>query len=372
MFASYPLRRFSFTRVGLTYALSDTSISAFSQSSQLLFESLKYTSLAGPSALNGIHSSKVTPTISYSTINNPMNPTTGKSIYYGVSVEGGILGGNTNSVSNSFDFKYYHPVNHRRNVIGFHFLGSFETGYNGTEVAPFSRFYLGGDNDIRGFDYFTISPWAFIPTTTNQVITYTNPTVLNGVGGPTTESLIVPVLQFVATRPGGDTEAVTNLEYFIPIAGPVTIGLFDDVGFNGVAQGSQLQLSSEAVGLLQKEFPNPDFPNTTIGSRLSVVSGTSFDPRMSTGIEIIVHLPIINAPFRFYYAYNPLRLTETITQPAGAYYLTQQQKNSLPPGVLQGQVVPELQNIITQQTYRIPAGIFEPSSTFRFSVSRTF
>ena len=139
-----------------------------------------------------------------------------------------------------------------------------------------------------------------------------------------------------------------------------------------MAQGSQLQLSSEAVGLLQKEFPNPDFPNTTIGSRLSVVSGTSFDPRMSTGIEIIVHLPIINAPFRFYYAYNPLRLTETITQPAGAYYLTQQQKNSLPPGVLQGQVVPELQNIITQQTYRIPAGIFEPSSTFRFSVSRTF
>jgi len=372
VFASYPLRRFSFTRVGLTYSFSDTNITAFSQSSQLLFESLKFTSLAGPSALNGIHSSKVTPTISYSTINNPVNPTNGKSLYYGVSVEGGILGGNTNTVSNSFDFKYYHPINRRRNVIGFHFLGSFETGYSGTEVAPFSRYYLGGDNDIRGFDYFTISPWAFIPTTTNQVITYTNPTVLNSVGNPTIQTLTVPVLEFVATRPGGDTEAVTNLEYFIPIAGPVTIGLFDDVGINGITQGSQLQLSSDAVSLLQKEFPNPDFPNTTISSRLQVASGTSFNPRMSTGIEIIVQLPIINAPFRFYYAYNPVRLTETIVQPAGAYYLTQQQKNILPPGVLQGQVVPELQNIITQETQRIPAGIFEPTNTFRFSVSRTF
>ena len=93
---------------------------------------------------------------------------------------------------------------------------------------------------------------------------------------------------------------------------------------------------------------------------------------MSTGIEIIVRLPIINAPFRFYYAYNPLRLTETIVQPEGAYYLTQQQKNALPPGVLEGQVIPDLENIITHQTERMPAGIFEPKSTFRFSVSRTF
>jgi outer membrane protein insertion porin family len=41
------------------------------------------------------------------------------------------------------------------------------------------------------------------------------------------------------------------------------------------------------------------------------VSGTNFVPRMSLGTELSVIMPVINAPFRLYYAYNPLRLYET-------------------------------------------------------------
>jgi outer membrane protein insertion porin family len=372
LFASYPMKKFSFARLGLNYTYSISNITAYSMPSQLLFDALQFTSLAGPSALNGIVSSKITPTISYSTINNPVSPTNGKSFYFGVGVEGGILGGNTNTLSNSFDFKYYHPMNHHRNVIGVHFLGSLASGYDGTVIPPYSRFYLGGENDIRGFDFFTISPWAFIPSVTNQLVSYVNPSIINQFGNPVLQTITVPVLQFVATRPGGDTEAVTNLEYFIPIAGPVTIGLFGDLGIDGVLHHSQLQLSDDAVTQLQREFPNPDFPNTTINQQLQVASGTNFNPRSSTGVELVVQLPIVNAPFRVYWAYNPLRLTQTIVQPTGAYYLTQQQKNSLPPGVLESQIVPALNNIITEQTLRIPAGLFEPTNTFRFTVSRTF
>src|ERR1700720_2439045 len=91
VFVSEPLRRFSFARVGLTYGFFTTDITTFSQSAQLLFDSIQFTSLAGPSALNGIHSSKITPTISYSTVNNPQNPTHGKSFYYGLSFEGGPI-----------------------------------------------------------------------------------------------------------------------------------------------------------------------------------------------------------------------------------------------------------------------------------------
>ena len=40
------------------------------------------------------------------------------------------------------------------------------------------------------------------------------------------------------------------------------------------------------------------------------VSGTNFVPRMSLGGEISVIMPVVNAPFRLYYAYNPLRLYE--------------------------------------------------------------
>ena len=30
---------------------------------------------------------------------------------------------------------------------------------------PYSRYYMGGENDVRGFDIWSISPAAYIPTT---------------------------------------------------------------------------------------------------------------------------------------------------------------------------------------------------------------
>jgi len=39
---------------------------------------------------------------------------------------------------------------------------------------------------------------------------------------------------------------------------------------------------------------------------------------MSTGAELSVLMPVINAPFRLFYAYNPLRLYERPYCPAGS------------------------------------------------------
>ncbi len=36
---------------------------------------------------------------------------------------------------------------------------------------------------------------------------------------------------------------------------------------------------------------------------------------MSTGLELQVILPVVNAPFRIYWAYNPLRINETVNSP---------------------------------------------------------
>ncbi len=93
-FASYPLRKLSFTRLSVSYGLSRTNITAFNDSSQLLFTALQFRSIAGPSALNGIISSTITPSITKNTINNPQNPTTGKSYFYSAAFSGGPLGGN--------------------------------------------------------------------------------------------------------------------------------------------------------------------------------------------------------------------------------------------------------------------------------------
>jgi outer membrane protein insertion porin family len=328
--------------------------------------------LAGPSALNGIDSSKITGTISYSTVNNPQNPTSGKSFYYGLSFEGGPLQGNVNTITNSFVTTYFHPVNKRRNVIGLKYQVGMITGYNGTDVPPYSRFFLGGENDVRGFDFYTISPFVEIPQATSQPVTFSNPTVLNAQGKPTLQAINVPMIQFLPTRPGGDFQNIGNLEYRIPIAGPVTLTLFNDIGVNGILRKSQLALDPSAVTVFQQQYPNPDFPNLKIASNLPIYPGTNFKVHTSAGVELDVILPIVNAPFRIYYAYNYLRLNDTINGLSGGYDLSEAVKNALPPGVLQTQIAPQLQQIIITNTQHIPANLIEPVHTFRFTVGKTF
>src|SRR5260370_25241035 len=193
IFAQYPLRKLSFARFGLNYGLTRTNIKSFNQASSLLFESLQFRSLTGPSALNGIVSSTITPTISYNSTDSPINATHGKSFYYSAGFSG--LGGNVKTITNVVDMKYFHPINKHRNVIGFHFSAAHTTGYAGQEVPPFSRFYMGGESDIRGFDIRAISPVTFIPESTRTTLTYHTSGCPRGISTFTVPPLIsVPTL----------------------------------------------------------------------------------------------------------------------------------------------------------------------------------
>jgi outer membrane protein insertion porin family len=376
VFASYPLRKHSFTRVGVTYGWSTTNITPFSQSATLLFELTKFTSLAGPSALNGIQLSQITPTITYDKRNNPVSPTGGKSFSYATSFAGGPLQGNVDTISNTVNFQYYHPSYHRRNTIALRWMGAMTTGYNGREVPPNYRFYVGGEQDVRGFDFYTISPFVFIPDSTTTTVSYVNPHILNQLGQPTLATVPVNVLEFVPTRPGGDLQSVFNTEYHIPIVGSyATLNIFNDFGVNGIMRKSQLQLDPSATAALQEQYPNPDFPNLTISRNLQISSGTNFRPHTSAGIELDLQIPIIQAPFRIYYAYNYLRFNQTITPPPGAFYIQPTVRQSLQQlGVYDSQIVPQLQNFLNQarSTQTIPPGLLEPKSTLRFTVGRTF
>ena len=354
-FASYPLKRFSFARLGLSYGLTHTNITAFNAASTLLFEQLQFRAIAGPSALNGIISSGLTPSISYNTIDNPINATKGKSIYYSASFVG--LGGNVKTISNVFDIKYFHPVNKRRNAIGLHFNTAYITGYAGGEVPPFSRFYMGGENDIRGFDIRSISPVVFIPTVTQQPLFYN----MNGL----TRSFTIPVLVYTATLPGGDYQVSGNIEYRIPIAGPVTMSLFLDAGTDGIFKTSALHLDPTGLSNIESVFPQAPLAKT-----LSIYQGTNFLLRDSTGIEFGVNIPIIQAPFRIYYAYNVNRLYSQIAAPNP--YVNPQTvdtwKNTLGPEVWNGQIVPQLNFLINPGRLNY----FESKTTFRFTVGKTF
>jgi outer membrane protein insertion porin family len=372
VFASYPLRKLSFTRLGLTYGWSQTDVTPFSQSAKLLFEMTKFRSLAGPSALSGIQVSQLTPTISYSTVDSPINPTRGKSFYYGATFEGGPLGGNVNTISNNFEMTYFRPTYHRRNVIALKVRASMVTGFGGTGIPPNDRYYLGGEQDVRGYEFYTISPFVFIPFLTTTTVPYNDPRYLNQ---PPVQ-LPVNVLEFVPSRPGGDMLGVANAEYRIPLVGSyVSLSIFHDLGLNGILRKSQLQLDPSAIAALQEQYPNPNFSNLTISSHLPISVGTNFRPHTSAGVEVAVQLPIIQAPFRIYYAYNYLRLNRTIAPPLGAYYIDPAKQQDLDQlGVWKTQVKPRLEDILfrTQASQTIPPGLLESRTTLRFAVSRTF
>jgi outer membrane protein insertion porin family len=385
VFASYPVRKLSFTRVALNYGLTRTNITAFNDASKLLFTQVQFRSIAGPSALNGIVSSTITPTISYNTVNNPVNPTGGKSYYYSFAFSGGPLGGNVNSITNVFDWKYYHPVNKRRNVLGFHASGAFITGYGGGEPPPYSRFYMGGESDIRGFDIRSITPVTFIPVASAQQFTYNCNTCLNGFGGPSPRTVSVPVLGYTITFPGGDTQGFGNVEYRIPIVGStVQAVLFFDGGTNGIVRKSALRLDPTGFSNLTTSFPDGLSSGALAADRrLGIAPGTNFRLRGSTGIEFVVQLPIIQAPFRVYYAYNIHRLHSQLLAPGDFIEASEicdpslgdkgctlgRLPATLPPDVWKFQVRPTLDQLL-----RNPGSLnyFEPARTFRFTVSRTF
>jgi len=362
--ASYPMKKLSFARVGLTYGLTRTTITPFNDASRFLFEDIQFRSVAGPSALTGIISSTITPTITYNTVDNPINPRSGKSYFYSLSFTGGPLGGNVNTITNVFDWKYFHPIQKHRNVIGFHATAAYTTGYAGKEVPPFSRFYMGGENDIRGYDIRSISPVTFIPQASAVPIAFRDPTA-----GGTLRTFSVPVLTYVATLPGGDIQTAGNVEYRIPIVGPVTAALFFDGGTVGIARPSALQLDPTGFATLTQQFPG-----SNVKQQLSIAPNTNFRVRGSTGIEFVVQLPIVQAPFRVYYAYNVHRLYEQIVAPTP--YIDPKEitflKNAfggIDPAIFPLQIQPQL-NAIINNPGRLD--YFEPKTTFRFTVSRTF
>lgn len=237
---------------------------------------------------------------------------------------------------------------------------AFATGYRGQEVSPTGRFFTGGDDSVRGFDVRTISPIAFIPVSTTTSVSFSAPNSTT----PSTKTVSVPVLTNTIVYPGGDTQVVGNIEYRIPLAGPVSMSLFADVGVNGILRRSQLRLDSAGLAQLRTEFSG-----LNIGDTLQLAPGSNFLPRTSTGVEFVVHLPIVQAPFRIYWAFNPTLYSRTITAPKGYFELPAHYINSLPPLVYQQYILPQLDALLANAQ---KVDFHERRTTFRFSVSRTF
>jgi outer membrane protein insertion porin family len=388
---SYFFKRFKmgrFTRAGLAYTFSTTNIQNPTNQQNLT----PLSQLNNPLAqipinftARGVTQSTVTPSLAYNTLNNRLDPTSGKSISLAAQISGGPLGGKVDVIEPTFEYKSFQPFfagrEGRRSrdpkktrTLGYRFrfahienIGKpFESNsLSFIDGEPlFQRFYLGGDQDIRGYDVRSISPLVPILTTINTKDIFA--TDLNGRVLPvrpvtkasrtsvtpgvissfaqTGEAFPLPPGQPQPVVPlGADSELLFNIEYRIPIVGPVAIVPFLDAGtvFNLNKQLDQ-QITSDFIlqpnplstlivnprgkRATQREINQARTPETPPGAlppgfrdieifgqeqtveniALSQVHTGIFDTyRYSTGFEIRVQVPVINVPFRLIFALNP-------------------------------------------------------------------
>jgi outer membrane protein insertion porin family len=394
---SYPLRKHAFQRVGATYSWNRSTITAFSTASQTFFQTVSFRSgIQGANALAGIINSSVSFSYIYNTINNPMRPRSGKEFTAVLQASG--IWGNVRYISPLVAYKRFIPIHYLifspngRNVLGIRAQLGYVQGWGGDVAPPNNRFYAGGEGDLRGFDIRGATPYGYVPNRVNLQLTNPDGTCvpISPSNTALTGCVQVPLPVYGIASIGGDTNLITNTEYRIPIAGPVTLSLFDDFGIDTALNHGQLRQSPEGFATLTAPLygcPNlllegvnyactGGIHGSDVGFRQNIrpVEGTNFVPRMSIGGEISAIMPVINAPMRIYYAYNPLRLYErpycnTVTLGGGKQSCSSQliTRDLFPPGGAGDYTYAEAQaGYGSQYQFR------EPRKTFRFTVSTTF
>jgi len=372
----YPIHR-SFKSVGLTYSFNRQSVTTYSAASANFFQTLAFRSgIQGQNALSGILNSQLSLSFTMNKLDAAYQPHHGSELSAILQLAG--IWGNVRYISPVVEYRSFRPIKglrfnpEGRNVFGFRLQAAYIRGIAGDVAPPFNRFYSGGEADLRGFDVRSATPYGFVPT--RVLFNLTNPdgsTVPRDPTNPTLGAIQVPLPVYGIASIGGDTNFTGNVEYRIPIyARTVSFALFDDFGLDVVLDKSQLRQSPEGAALLNSPlYGCPNYVNGScqggvqinFGNLISPIYGTNFVPRDSTGGEIDVMMPIINAPFRLFYAFNPLRLDKD-------FYTQDLITRSMFPAGGAG----DYTYAQAQQAYGSQLQLREPRKTFRLTVSTTF
>jgi outer membrane protein insertion porin family len=282
VFATAPLsevlfkkRRFTqFSRVGLTYQISWTSV-----------KDPPINEAGDPASTipvlyhqPNIFTSQITGSFVYDTRKpaaNGIDTLGGRQLAISLGLAG--LGGDVRTYQPSVTYSQFIPVRNKgsRNpdVLAFRILAGTIGAWSITDkvrnansiafvggVPAYSRYYLGSENDLRGYDSRSIAPISPFDTyiTSRNVVVATNASgtadtntgldprtrdelisigMLTGPSG-SNPALFTKNYRFI----GGDTQLLGNVEYRLPIFGPATMALFADVGsvFNLRKTGTQV------------------------------------------------------------------------------------------------------------------------------------
>ena len=334
-----------------------------------------------------IITSRITPSIYFNSLNASIDPTHGQSIFLGLALSGGFLGGDVNTISPSVEYKWFKRVARKRtekpHVFGMRFLGghirSFGTPLDTQSLSfvggipIYERYFLGGEDTIRGYNIRSISPGVPLDSylSTRNVraqVADVSGNLSDAPAGtvhqsavrrftfdapegactptPSTPNCNVVLAQRIPFQPiGGDTQLLINLEYRVPIIGPLSVAAFADVGtsFNlrpyegqtvttnfldqlltptGVTTNpagriaTTDELASSATGIsglptgFREVFMKGESRRFDLVRPPTEVTKFFSELRSSLGVEVRVQMPVINVPFRLIFAYNPQAKTD--------------------------------------------------------------
>jgi outer membrane protein insertion porin family len=221
--------------------------------------------------------SKIVPSFSFNTVDNPIFPSTGRRLTASFDYAG--PGGDTFFVKPTVEAAGFWRLNPKMSV-GSRAQFQYIRPYGDTKQLPiFEKLILGGEYSIRGFDIRSIGPRD----------------VNSGI-----------VL-------GGNKSVLFNAEYLIQVAGPVRLVLFYDAG-QVRDIGQKFGMKEDVLEVVPAPqpllidplaftgFSDPNAPGPT-----TRVVGQQSAFKTSTGAEIRFFMPVLNVPFRLIFAYNPQR-----------------------------------------------------------------
>jgi outer membrane protein insertion porin family len=146
----------------------------------------------------------LTPSVVYNTVDNPFSPHSGTKLTTTFQMTGGPLGGTLNYLRPDLELIHYFPQSKRialgiRTQIGWvkpFSQTSLIDPVTGRDGLPFyQRFYMGGENQIRGYNVRTVGP-----------------------------------RDAAGFAIGGDKYLLFNAEYYLDVIGPLRALLFYDAG----------------------------------------------------------------------------------------------------------------------------------------------
>jgi outer membrane protein insertion porin family len=139
--------------------------------------------------------SRLSPSLVYNTVDNPFMPRRGTKLSATLQVAGGPLGGSFNYFRPDVEAVVYLPHT-RRTALGLRAQAAWIAPYGRTAQLPYyHRFFLGGENQIRGVDIRTVGP-----------------------------------VDASNTAIGGNKSVLFNAEYYFDVGGPLRFVLFYDAG----------------------------------------------------------------------------------------------------------------------------------------------